>query len=155
MMRRGEAITMILGQIRDELVVAANGWISRETCAAHDRAENFYMLGSMGLASSIGLGLALAQPERRVVVFDGDGNLLMALGTWRWLRNEARRTFFTSYLIMKSMARRVASARSLRKSPSTALPWQPVIVMCFALRKPTNSTRLSPTYLRKPAPPSY
>lgn len=39
------------------------------------------MLGSMGLASSIGLGLALARPERRVVVFDGDGNLLMTLGT--------------------------------------------------------------------------
>jgi sulfopyruvate decarboxylase subunit beta len=81
MMTRGQAIAAILGQIRNELVVAANGWISRETCAAHDRAENFYMLGSMGLASSIGLGLALARPERRVAVFDGDGNLLMALGT--------------------------------------------------------------------------
>lgn len=81
MMRRGQAIAAILGRISDELVVAANGWISRETCAARDRPENFYMLGSMGLASSIGLGLALAQPERRVAVFDGDGNLLMALGT--------------------------------------------------------------------------
>jgi sulfopyruvate decarboxylase subunit beta len=81
MMRRSEAIAAILGHLRHELVVAANGWISRETCAALDRAENFYMLGSMGMASSIGLGLALAQPEKRVVVFDGDGNLLMALGT--------------------------------------------------------------------------
>jgi len=81
MMRRSEAIAAILGCLSDELVVAANGWISRETCAARDRAENFYMLGSMGMASSIGLGLALTQTERRVVVFDGDGNLLMALGT--------------------------------------------------------------------------
>ncbi|MDT4952402.1 MAG: sulfopyruvate decarboxylase subunit beta [Acidobacteriota bacterium] len=81
MMRRAEAIAAILGCLSDELVVAANGWISRETCAARDRAENFYMLGSMGLASSIGLGLALTHSERRVVVFDGDGNLLMALGT--------------------------------------------------------------------------
>lgn len=81
MMRRGQAIAAVLGRINDELVVAANGWISRETCAANDRVENFYMLGSMGLASSIGLGLALARPERRVVIFDGDGNLLMALGT--------------------------------------------------------------------------
>lgn len=81
MMRRAQAIAAILGRLQHELVVAANGWISRETCAAHDRAQNFYMLGSMGLASSIGLGLALAQPEKRVAVFDGDGNLLMALGT--------------------------------------------------------------------------
>lgn len=81
MMRRSQAIAATLGLLRHELVVAANGWISRETCEARDRAENFYMLGSMGLASSIGLGLALTQPDRRVVVFDGDGNLLMALGT--------------------------------------------------------------------------
>ena len=81
MMRRSQAITAVIGKLGRDLVVAANGWISRETCAARDRAENFYMLGSMGLASAIGLGLALTQPERRVVVFDGDGNLLMAMGT--------------------------------------------------------------------------
>src|SRR6185295_7203024 len=81
MMRRSQAIAATLRLLNHELVVAANGWISHETCAARDRAENFYMLGSMGLASSIGLGLALTQPHRRVVVFDGDGNLLMALGT--------------------------------------------------------------------------
>jgi sulfopyruvate decarboxylase subunit beta len=80
-MRRAEAIAAVLSNIGDELVVAANGWISRETYAASDRAENFYMLGSMGLAAPIGLGLALARPERRVVIFDGDGNLLMTLGT--------------------------------------------------------------------------
>ena len=80
-MQRSDAIAAVLSKISDEIVVAANGWISREACAASDRAENFYMLGSMGLASPIGLGLALARPERRVVVFDGDGNLLMTLGT--------------------------------------------------------------------------
>lgn len=80
-MTRGAAIAAVLARLGDELVVTANGWISREACAAHDRPENFYMLGSMGLASSIGLGLALTNPDRRVVVLDGDGNLLMALGT--------------------------------------------------------------------------
>jgi sulfopyruvate decarboxylase subunit beta len=80
-MRRAEAIATVLGKVRDELIVAANGWISREACAASDRAANFYMLGSMGLAAPIALGLALARPERHVVVFDGDGNLLMTLGT--------------------------------------------------------------------------
>jgi sulfopyruvate decarboxylase subunit beta len=45
------------------------------------------MIGSMGLASSIGLGVALARPERRVVVVDGDGNLLMSLGTLAMVGN--------------------------------------------------------------------
>lgn len=80
MIRRADAIAAVLTRVRDALVVTANGWISREACAFNDRPENFYMLGSMGLASSIGLGLALTHPERRVIVLDGDGNLLMALG---------------------------------------------------------------------------
>ncbi|MEA2162979.1 MAG: sulfopyruvate decarboxylase subunit beta [Thermoanaerobaculia bacterium] len=80
-MRRADAIAAVLARLGDELVVAANGWISRETCQASDRDANFYMLGSMGLAAPVALGLALTRPERRAVVFDGDGNLLMTLGT--------------------------------------------------------------------------
>jgi thiamine pyrophosphate-dependent acetolactate synthase large subunit-like protein len=64
----------------DEAVVIANGYLSRYAFDAGDARENFYMIGSMGLALSIGLGLAIAQPRRRVVVVDGDGNLLMSLG---------------------------------------------------------------------------
>jgi thiamine pyrophosphate-dependent acetolactate synthase large subunit-like protein len=58
----------------------ANGYIGRAGCATRDTPESFYMIGSMGLASSLGLGMALARPERRVVVLDGDGNVLMNLG---------------------------------------------------------------------------
>ncbi|MFQ5881662.1 MAG: thiamine pyrophosphate-dependent enzyme [Candidatus Methylomirabilales bacterium] len=79
-MIREEAIRVILAHLDQEIVIAANGMISREAMVARDRPENFYMIGSMGLASSIGLGLALSRPERRVVVLDGDGNLLMNLG---------------------------------------------------------------------------
>jgi phosphonopyruvate decarboxylase/sulfopyruvate decarboxylase subunit beta len=78
---RAEAIAAVLDRAGDALVITANGWISREACAARDRDENFYMLGSMGLASSIGLGVALTNPHRRVIVLDGDGNLMMGLGT--------------------------------------------------------------------------
>ena len=63
------------------LVVACNGMIGRELYAHRDRPSQFYMIGSMGLASSIGLGLALVRPARPVVVLDGDGNVLMGLGT--------------------------------------------------------------------------
>jgi thiamine pyrophosphate-dependent acetolactate synthase large subunit-like protein len=76
-----EAVRALTGLLTDELVVHANGLISRYAfAAAADRPQHFYMLGSMGLASSIGLGVALSCPHRRVVVFDGDGNLLMNLG---------------------------------------------------------------------------
>jgi phosphonopyruvate decarboxylase len=62
-----------------EPAVHANGYICRESFSLGDRPQNFYMIGSMGLASAIGLGLALTRGER-AVVFDGDGNLLMNLG---------------------------------------------------------------------------
>ena len=75
-----EAITKLISLVKDEYVVCANGFISRDTFNAEDRPRNFYMLGSMGQASSIGLGFAMARPDKKVVVFDGDGNLLMNLG---------------------------------------------------------------------------
>ncbi len=78
---RGRAIGAVLDVLTDELVVVCNGFPSREAYTQRDRPENFYMIGSMGVASAIGLGVALAQPDRRVVVFDGDGNVLMGMGT--------------------------------------------------------------------------
>ncbi|HJP95636.1 MAG TPA: thiamine pyrophosphate-dependent enzyme [Pyrinomonadaceae bacterium] len=75
------AMTIFCSMLKNELVVTANGLLARVLFAVGDRHQNLYMLGSMGLASSIGLGVSLAQPLRRVVVLDGDGNLLMALST--------------------------------------------------------------------------
>src|SRR6185295_14182150 len=66
---------------RDEACVCSNGYMSRAAYGARDSEASFYMIGSMGLASSIGLGIAKAQPARRVIIFDGDGNVLMNLGT--------------------------------------------------------------------------
>ena len=67
--------------IDDELIVCNIGFPSRELYEINDRSKNFYMIGSMGLASSIGLGLALAKPYKDVVVIDGDGSLLMNMGS--------------------------------------------------------------------------
>lgn len=80
-MARYEAIEDIMKSIDTELIVCNIGFPSRELYEIEDRAENFYMIGSMGLASSIGLGLALARPDRKVVVIDGDGSLLMNMGS--------------------------------------------------------------------------
>ena len=80
-MKGSEAIALIMAELEDQLLINANGFIGREAFNARDREANFYMIGSMGLASSMGLGVALAQPKKKIVVLDGDGNILMAMGT--------------------------------------------------------------------------
>jgi phosphonopyruvate decarboxylase len=79
---RLEAIEVLAEALTgDEAVVATTGLTSRELASVRDRPANFYMAGSMGHAAAIGLGLALQRPERRVVVLDGDGAVLMHMGT--------------------------------------------------------------------------
>ena len=65
---------------REEAVIGGIGNTNFDLWAAGHRPQNFYMLGSMGLAFPIALGVALAQPERRVFALEGDGSLLMQLG---------------------------------------------------------------------------
>jgi len=63
-----------------DIVIATTGYTGRELYALDDRPNQLYMVGSMGCASSFGLGLAIARPDRRVIVLDGDGAALMRLG---------------------------------------------------------------------------
>ena len=80
-MTRLEATRLIVGLAGGAPIVASLGHPAYDLFAAGDRPEHFYTWGSMGLASSIGLGLALARPDLRVIVLDGDGSLLMNLGS--------------------------------------------------------------------------
>ena len=80
-MNRLDATRLLVAAIGAEPIVASLGHPAYDLFAAGDRPANFYTWGSMGLASSIGLGLALARPELRVFVVDGDGSLLMNLGS--------------------------------------------------------------------------
>lgn len=85
-MIRSEILKEIAPILRDNLVVCNIGIPSQELHAIDDQPSNFYMLGTMGLASSIGLGLALAQPKP-VIVIDGDGSVLTNLGTLPTIAN--------------------------------------------------------------------
>ena len=80
MIDRKKALTLLAERITDQIVVStyssAHDWLS-----IIDRPLNYFSSGAMGLASSHGLGLALARPERRIIVLDGDGSLLMNLPT--------------------------------------------------------------------------
>lgn len=85
-MIRYEILKEIAPILRDQLVVCNIGIPSQELHAIDDQPTNFYMLGTMGLASSIGLGLALAQPKP-VIAIDGDGSVLTNLGTLPTIAN--------------------------------------------------------------------
>ena len=82
-MNRLDATRRLVAALGDggDPVIASLGHPAYDLYAAGDRPANFYTWGSMGLASSIGLGLAMARPELRVFVLDGDGSLLMNLGS--------------------------------------------------------------------------
>ena len=80
-MTRLEATRAICTVAGDAAIIASLGHPAYDLFAADDRPRNFYTWGSMGLASSIGLGLALARRDLRVFVLDGDGSLLMNLGS--------------------------------------------------------------------------
>lgn len=79
-MHRFEATKLLVGHLRDEPVVANLGPTSDDLWRAGHRDRNFYTYGSMGLCSSIALGMALSIPDK-VVSLDGDGSLLMNMGT--------------------------------------------------------------------------
>ena len=78
---RRKVVASILRDRGNALVVAGLGAPCWDTAAAGDHPLNFYLWGGMGGAAMIGLGLALAQPKRRVLVITGDGELLMGLGS--------------------------------------------------------------------------
>ena len=80
-MNRFDLTSRLVAKLKnEEAVVGGIGNTNFDLWAAGHRPQNFYMLGSMGLAFPIALGVALAQPKRRVIALEGDGSLLMQLG---------------------------------------------------------------------------
>lgn len=91
-MIRSEVLKSIVPVITDELVICNIGLPSQELFMFDDQPSNFYMLGTMGLSSSIGLGLALAQPQK-VIAIDGDGSVLTNFGTLPTIANNVADNF--------------------------------------------------------------
>ncbi len=80
-MLRVDALEAIYPDLQDRIVVTIMGAVAAELYTLGHRHNFFYLEHAMGLASSMGLGIALAMPDQQVVVLDGDGSLLMNLGT--------------------------------------------------------------------------
>lgn len=79
---RREVVAQLLSGRGDALLITGLGSTTWDAAAVGDRAANFYVWGGMGGAAMIGLGLALARPERRILVITGDGEMLMGLGAF-------------------------------------------------------------------------
>jgi sulfopyruvate decarboxylase subunit beta len=79
-MKRIEALNAVYAQLAERIVVTIMGAVAAELQSIGHRPNFFYLQHAMGLASSMGLGIALAKPDRQVVVLDGDGSVLMNLG---------------------------------------------------------------------------
>jgi sulfopyruvate decarboxylase subunit beta len=84
-MQRAACIEMMYPELEDKLVVTIMGACAQELYNLGHRVNFFYLQHAMGLASSIGLGLAMHLPRERVIVLDGDGSVLMNLGTFATL----------------------------------------------------------------------
>src|SRR5438067_1423135 len=81
MMLREDALQAIYPELEKRIVVTIMGAVAAELYTLGHRPNFFYLEHAMGLASSMGLGIALAMPQHKVIVIDGDGSLLMNLGT--------------------------------------------------------------------------
>ena len=94
LLQRHEFLRMLQREASpEEIYIATTGYTGRELYALGDRPNQFYMVGSMGCAASFGLGLALAQRQRRVIVLDGDGAALMRLGALAAIGHQAPPNF--------------------------------------------------------------
>ena len=81
-MNRADLMRRLVARLKnEEAVVGGIGHTNFDLWASGQRPQNFYMLGSMGLAPSIALGVAMAQPRRKVFCLEGDGSMLMHLGS--------------------------------------------------------------------------
>lgn len=93
---RSQALKVIIEHtpVDNTIVIATTGYTGRELFALADRYNHLYMVGSMGCVAALGLGLALACPNRRVVVIDGDGAALMRMGNFATVGTYAQANFY-------------------------------------------------------------
>ena len=138
-MKGTEAFEEIIPLLLDETVIHANGYICRESFNIKDREKNFYMIGSMGLASSIGLGVAISRPDQKTIIIDGDGNILMSMGTLAMIAEAAPKNLL--HIVIDNEAyESTGSQRSL--SDSISLEKVAQSVGYLQTRKVTNKEQI-------------
>src|SRR5258707_15272757 len=117
-MNRFDLTSRLVGRLKnEEAVIGGIGNTNFDLWAAGHRPQNFYMLGSMGLAFPIALGVALAQPQRRGFALEGDGSLLMQLGSLSTIA-----TLSPKNLTMVVMDNGIYQITGAQPTPAAAVP---------------------------------
>ena len=126
-MKRYDFLKRLVEKNRDELIIAGVAPTNHELFSIKDLPTSFYMRHSLGMASSIGLGLALAQPNKKVIVLEGDGGMLMNLGHWRlFQRNILKIASFLSWITVAMKTLDASPPQQQIKPNSMLLPGEPV-----------------------------
>ncbi|HTU12253.1 MAG TPA: thiamine pyrophosphate-dependent enzyme [Allosphingosinicella sp.] len=119
-MNRYDATLRLLERVGDDdAIVGGIGNTNFDLWAAGPRDRNFYMLGSMGLAVPIALGVALAQPQRRVIALEGDGSILMQLGAFATVAKLGQKNLGT--LIMDNGCYQITGSQPTASAEGTDL----------------------------------
>jgi phosphonopyruvate decarboxylase len=111
--------------VENTVLVASTGFNGRELYSIEDRPNHLYMVGSMGCASSLGLGLAMARPDKKVVVVDGDGALLMRMGNMATMGAFAGENFY--HLLLDN---RVHESTGGQQTVSSAVDFSRIASAC-------------------------
>ena len=132
-MNRFDLTSRLVAKLKnEEAVIGGIGNTNFDLWAAGHRPQNFYMLGSMGLAFPIALGVALAQPNRRVFALEGDGSLLMQLGSLTTIATLAPKN-----LTMVVMDNGVYQITGAQPTPAAAVADIVAIAVASGLRNST------------------
>ena len=127
MLQRREFVKQLLVERGDLLVVCGLGSPTYDVAAANDGGSNFYLWGAMGSASMVGLGLALARPDRRVAVFTGDGEMLMGLGSLATIGVKQPPISLSSCSITSTMARPACSRATRTRASAFSISRSAVV----------------------------
>src|SRR5215475_876400 len=128
-MNRSELTRQLVGKLTNhEAVIGGIGNTNFDLWASGQRPQNFYMLGSMGLATPIALGVALAQPQRKVFALDGDGSILMQLGTFGTVAAAAQKNL--AIIIWDNGLYQITGSQKTLTSTTTDLSRSPAVPAC-------------------------
>ena len=139
MMNRFDITRRLVARLKhDEAVIGGIGYTNFDLWAAGRRPQNFYMLGSMGLAVPIALGVALAQPQRKVIALEGDGSILMQVGSLATVA--ARKQKNLTIVIMDNGTYQITGGRPRRPNSAPTLSrWHAARVLRRARGPPTKA----------------
>lgn len=134
--------------VNKTVLIASTGFTGRELYAIEDRPNHLYMVGSMGCASSLGLGLSMVRPDKKVIVVDGDGAALMRMGNFATVGAYAASNFY--HLLLDNQVHESTGGQA---TVSSAVDFPAIATACgYRNVYPSGSIERLPDFLESDSP---